>query len=83
MELAQVAVIRQNVHHLVITALITTHPEPGRLADLIEQMFAQGQIDWAQNGVEPAVREISRDYISELIEIARLEASRRPDPPRS
>lgn len=83
MELAQIAVIRQNVHHLVITALVTTHPDPARLADLLEQMFAHGQVDWAQNGVEPAVRDISRDYIAELIEIARREAALRRAPPNS
>jgi hypothetical protein len=60
--------------------LVMTHPDPGRLADLIEQMFAHGQVDWAQSGVAPAVREISRDYVSELVEIARREAALRPDP---
>lgn len=77
MEKIEIALARQNVQQLALTALVMTNPDPGRFATLLEQMFAHGQIEWTQNNVAPAVRHIAQDFVGELLEIARQEAAQR------
>lgn len=75
MDRTQFALIRQNAQQMVITALVMTHPDPARFADLLQQLFAHGQVEWAQNGVSPDVRQVGREFVEELIDIARQEAA--------
>ncbi len=78
MEIAQQALAQSFAHQTVLAVLVITHPNPAGFADLLEQMWAQGQIEQAQHGLASAdARAAARALYEELRDIARMEADRR------
>ncbi|MCU7839750.1 MAG: hypothetical protein KZQ94_10290 [Candidatus Thiodiazotropha sp. (ex Troendleina suluensis)] len=62
----------------VIGALIVTHPDPGKLADMLSDMTNYTDKTRMFQRVAPNVREHMRDYAEELIELARDQARQTP-----
>lgn len=78
MELAERALAQSNAQQLVLIALVMTHPNPAALADVLEQLFAHGQVEWAQHGLaSPDVMQTARGIVEEIRDIARAEAQMR------
>lgn len=78
MDLAQLNATRIQALQTAIAALLLTHPDPARFADLLEQLHAQQQIDQAQHALpDPAERDTARQVIDTLCAIAREDAAMR------
>ncbi len=82
MELAEQALAQSFAQQTILAALVMTHPDPGRFADTLEQLFAHGQLEQAQHGrALPAAQQAARSLFEEIRDIARMEAAQRAAPP--